>query len=102
MVRWLIMLGGLVVWLIHFLGVYAIASAADVWRQADAPPAIWTIIGFTLACAAANVAIAAAALPRMRRAGDSLDRFMFGGGAFNAGLSFVAVLWQGLPAIMGG
>jgi hypothetical protein len=100
--RWLLLLGGLIVWFVHFLGVYGIASVADVVQEAEAPAALWTIVGFTLACAAADVAIGAAAIPRLRRAVDSLDRFIAGGAAFNAGLSLVAVIWQGLPVIVGG
>lgn len=101
--RWLFLLGGLIVWLAHFLGVYGIASVADVaLRRADAPAALWTIVGFTAACAAIDLLVLFAALPRLRRAADSVDRFISGGAAFNAGLSFVAVVWQGLPVIVGG
>ena len=99
--RWLFLLAGLIVWLVHFLGVYGIASVADVVRDAEAPAALWAVVGFTLACAAADLAILAVAVPRLRRAADSVDRFVTGGAAFNAGLSLVAVLWQGLPVIVG-
>lgn len=101
--RWLFLLAGMIVWLVHFLGVYGIASVADVaLKDADAPPALWAVAGFTFACAAADLAVGAAAVPRLRAAADSLDRFIYGGAAFNAGLSLVAVIWQGLPVIVGG
>lgn len=100
--RWLFLLGGLVVWLVHFAGIYGVASVADVAvRDADAPGALWIVLGFTLACAAADLAILGLAVPRLRRTSDGVDRFVNGGAAFNAGLSLVAVLWQGLPAIVG-
>src|SRR5690606_37788564 len=37
MARWAWMLGGLIVWTVHFMGVYAIASLADVVSRADDP-----------------------------------------------------------------
>ena len=49
-----------------------------------------------------DLALLALALPRLRRAVDSLDRFIAGGAAFSAGLSFVAVIWQGLPVMVAG
>ena len=101
MSRWLLLLGGLVVWTIHFLGVYAIASIADVVDVDDAPAARWAVGGFTLACAGADVLIGLAALRRSRPQDDSLDRFIHRGALWCAGLSFVAVVWQGLPALVG-
>ena len=48
--RWAWMLGGLIVWTVHFMGVYAIASLADVVSRADDP--LWRMIGlaFSGAC----------------------------------------------------
>jgi hypothetical protein len=101
--RWLLLLGGLIVWLVHFLGVYAIASIAAVAAgQADAPLALWAVVGFSLICAGADLALLAIALPRLRRADDSLDRFIAGGAALGAGLSLLAVIWQGLPVMVAG
>ena len=41
--RWAWMLGGLIVWTVHFMGLYAIASAADVVSRADDP--LWRMGG---------------------------------------------------------
>ncbi|MDD3837077.1 MAG: hypothetical protein WCY15_12345 [Phenylobacterium sp.] len=100
MARWLFLLGGMIVWLVHFLGAYGVASAADVITgQADAAGAVWGVGLLTLACAGADVALLALALPRARSAADGLDRFLAGGAALGAGLSLLAVVWQGLPVL---
>lgn len=99
--RWLLLLGGLLVWFAHFLGVYGVASVADVVAHASAPAALWTVAALTGACAAADVAIGAIALRRGSQVSDDLDRFLHGGAVLGAGLSLVAVVWQGLPALIG-
>ena len=43
--RWVWMLGGLIVWTIHFMGVYALASLADVVSRAD--DFAWRMAGLT-------------------------------------------------------
>lgn len=98
---WLYMLGGLIVWAVHFLGVYLIASIADVAARADVPPALWAVGGFTLACLAADALILAAAWRRGRTQADPVNRFADLIAGLGAGISFVAVAWQGLPALIG-
>ena len=66
MVRWLFLLGGLIVWLVHFLGVYAIASIADVVQTADAPGSLWAVVLFSRICAGADLALLALALRLVR------------------------------------
>ncbi|WP_068876941.1 MULTISPECIES: hypothetical protein [unclassified Phenylobacterium] len=97
--RWLLLLGGLIVWAAHFLGVYGIASVADVLTRADAPAALWSVAAFTLLCAGADLAIGVLALRGDRGSVDGLDRLIHRGGAGGAALSLVAVLWQGLPIL---
>ena len=98
---WLFMLAGLIVWAVHFMGVYAIASVADVVGQADAPPALWLISVLTLICATADALILAAAMRQGRRATDDLERLICSLARLAAAISIVAVLWQGLPALIG-
>ena len=98
--RWLLLLGGLIVWAIHFLGVYGIASVADVVEEADTPAALWSIAAFTLLCAGGDLAIGTIALRRARASDDGLDRFIHRGGAWCAALSLIAVIWQGLPILV--
>lgn len=96
------MLGGLAVWAAHFAGVYAIASVADVVQDAAAPAARGLIAAFTAACAAAAAGFALAGLRLRRSAGeDSLRRFAGLIAGAGGALAVVAVIWQGLPALMG-
>lgn len=99
--RWLLLLGGLLVWFAHFLGVYGIASIGDVLDHASAPAAQGAVAAFTLGCVIADLSIGVIALRRRARGGDDLDGFVHGGAALGAGLSLVAVVWQGLPALIG-
>lgn len=98
--RWLLLLGGMIVWAIHFLGIYGIASVGDVVAEANAPAALWSIGALTLLCAGADVVIGATALRRPLTPDDGLDRFVRTAGALGAGLSLVAVIWQGLPILV--
>lgn len=98
---WLLALGGLLVWALHFGGVYAIASVADVVAEADAAPARALSGLFTLACAAADGVLLWLIVRRARGAADPLAGFLSSVGALGALFSLVAVLWQGLPALLG-
>ena len=98
---WLFMLAGLIVWAVHFMGVYAIASVAAVVGQADGPLALWLIGVLTLFCATADALILAAAMRQGRRAADGLERLICSLAGLAAAISIVAVLWQGLPALIG-
>lgn len=102
---WLILLGGLLIWFVHFMGVYGIASLADVLSDADAPASRMAVGGFTLVCAAGEAWLVWLAFRRgatgLRDAPDGLTRFWASVAGGGAALSFVAVLWQGLPAIIG-
>ena len=62
MQRWLYMLGGLLVWAVHFAGVYAIASIGELVSAADAPT--WRLIGltFSIICAALTLGLLVYAL----------------------------------------
>lgn len=104
--RWLLLLGGPLIWAIHFAGVYGIASVADVITRADDPRSRAGVLAFTLACAAADALLIWLIWrrkgPLMRAEGDpGLSRFWRSAAAGGAVLSLVFVLWQGLPAIIG-
>lgn len=100
MSRWLLLLGGMIVWAIHFLGLYGIASVAAVVKDAEAPAALWIMGAFTLLCVGADVVVGAIAIRRNTGSDDGLDRWVRFGGAGAAGLSLVAVIWQGLPILV--
>lgn len=98
---WLIMFGGMVVWAIHFGGIYAIASVFDVVSSAESPGSRWATGGLTLACLAANAVLVLVALGRRRKvAADPVIAWVYSTGGLLAALSFVSVAWQGLPALL--
>ena len=99
--RWGWMLGGLIVWTVHFMGVYAIASAADVVSRADDPT--WRMIGraFSGACLLAALAITGWAARRQRRGTDPSTRFGDQLALLGGGVAAVAIVWQALPTVIG-
>lgn len=98
---WLLMLGGMVVWAIHFAGIYGIASAFDVISSADALESRWATGFLTLACLAANAVLVFVMLGRRRKvAADPVVAWAYSVGGLLAALSFVSVAWQGLPGLL--
>lgn len=96
---WLLLLGGLLIWLAHFSAIYAISSfavvlgAPDVWER-------WSIFIATALAACANLALLATTASRARQERQqNLPRFTTRAAAMGAFISLLAVLWQGLPAI---
>lgn len=86
---WLILLGGLIVWTVHFFGLYAIAEIA---------PRPWLVAVLTLACLAADVWL----LRYVRPTADN-DPFLIWRRSVAVGgvlLSLLAVSWQALPALV--
>lgn len=98
---WLLMFGGMIVWAIHFAGIYAIASVFDVIATADAPGSRLATGALTLVCLAADAALFAATTFRRDRDDDDVLGWMLTVGALMAVISFISVAWQGLPAIFG-
>lgn len=98
---WVLMLGGMVVWGLHFGGVYAIASVAAVVDEADALLARWIIGGFSLLCFAAAAGFGIWGLRDLRAGGEPMRRLIATIGAVGGGIAAVAVVWQGLPALVG-
>jgi len=86
---WAILLGGLVVWAVHFFGLYAVAEIA---------PKPWLVAALTLACLAANLWL----LLHVRRLTktDEFHAWRRSVAMGGAGLSLLAVAWQALPALM--
>ena len=94
MPAWRIMLGGLLVWAAHFFTLYVLASVFGSSTAARLGTAAATIVAV-----AADVAILRAAWRSPN--GDPFGRWTASLGALGASLSFVAVLWQALPALIG-
>jgi len=96
--NWFLMLGGMLVWALHFGGIYATASMFDVISEADAHGALWTVAALTAACLVANAALFAVNLRGLKE--DAVIAWMRSVGGILAALSFVSVAWQGLPALI--
>ena len=99
--RWVWMLGGLIVWTVHFMGIYAIASAADVVSRADDP--FWRMGGlaFSGACLLAALALAGWAARRLRRREDPSAAFGDQLALLGGGVAAIAIVWQALPTVIG-
>lgn len=102
MLRWVWMLGGLILWAIHFLGVYVIASIGDVVDRADALGWRMAGLGFSVVCAAAAAILIALSLARLRRGEDDPDwRFREHLAVLGAAIALVSIIWQALPTLIG-
>jgi hypothetical protein len=90
---WRFLLGGLIVWTVHFFALYAIGSIFLTTPLARA----LTLLA-TLACLAA----AALLIARVRRSGAAtpMDAWMRTVALYGAAIAVVAILWQALPALL--
>lgn len=93
---WGILLGGLLVWALHFFLLYAIASLLPGTKLAH----LLSLVATIPAVAADAWLLWVAAALRLRNSSDELRGWVIDVGAVGAALSFVAVLWQALPAIV--
>jgi hypothetical protein len=103
--RWLAMLSGLILWAAHFLGVYLIASVADVVAEADAPAWRWGGVLFSLICMLGAVAIMGLATRAIHRQTEAqragLSGFLLSLTAVGGAVALVGILWQTLPNLIG-
>ena len=93
---WLLLLGGMLVWTVHFFALYALGSLFGTTASARTG----TIVA-TIACLAADVWILVLCMRTARRNDvDTVIGWPARLGAPVAALSLVAVFWQGLPALL--
>ena len=95
MKTWAWMLGGLIVWSVHFIGVYLISSVADVVATAD--DGGWRMAG--LAFSGVCVLITGGILVVVFRRGrlGFADQMA----ALGATIGLIAICWQALPTLIG-
>jgi len=93
--NWGLMLGGLLIWTLHFLGVYGVASVADLSDPSTQALWRWLGVAFTGACLLGVVLIVLRARPSAQDVG--LYR-QVGLGA--SAVSFIAIVWQSVPLLV--
>jgi hypothetical protein len=91
MKSWLILLGGPIVWAVHFFGLYGLAEFVSYDGVVLA-----LVLALTVLCVAADLALLrrAVRLP----ADDSFAGWRRSVAAGGVALSLLAVIWQALPA----
>ncbi|WP_439471479.1 hypothetical protein [Brevundimonas sp.] len=100
MKTWVWMLGGLIVWAIHFVGVYLISSVADVVATADDARWRMAALAFSGLCVLASALVLQRAVRRCSSA-KGASMFKDQTAAFAAGVTIVAIVWQALPTLIG-
>lgn len=94
--QWVFLLGGLLVWTAHFFGLYI---AASLFPRGDL--AAWLTILLTVAGLAAIFVLARSALRQWRnREADDVAHWASGFALLGYALAGVAILYQGLPALL--
>ncbi len=90
---WMSLLGGLILWAVHFFVLYAIASIF-----LTTPLARGLTVMATCACLAASGLL----FTRMLRSDPptAMDAWMRAVALCGVGLAAVAIIWQGLPALL--
>ncbi len=94
---WSFMLGGMIVWAIHFFALYIIAS---IFLTSTTSRILALLV--TLACfAAAALLLVRATRPIGVEQADSFRRWQSYLAGLAASLALVAIFWQALPAVIG-
>lgn len=99
---WTLMLAGLSIWALHFLGVYLISSVADVVATSD--DFAWRMggVAFSVACALlCGVAIALPAMALRRDTGAEVERFSLQLGVLGGAIGLIGIVYQTLPNLIG-
>ncbi len=96
--RWTWGLGGLLIWLVHFSGLYAIASVEAQTVAEDAAPWRLLALAFSAACAAAAASLLWLSVGRLRHGRDPVARLMDQLAALGSGVGLVAIVWQSASA----
>lgn len=92
---WSFLLGGMIVWAIHFFALYIVVS---IFLTSMLTRVL--VLAITLACLAAAGYILLRATKEWSGSTDAPDKWGHGLAALFAALALVAVIWQGLPALM--
>ena len=98
---WLLMLGGLLVWAAHFMGLYLLSSAADVARE-DA--GAWNALGLTFSalCLASIGALCWKCLIALRAKPEATQSFGLRLAIAGSLLGAIGVVFQTLVLVVNG
>jgi hypothetical protein len=94
---WVVILGGLVCWAMHFMLIYGFASMADV--SSPAIRGTWSWLGAAGTVLAFLAVTWVAVEARSKRTGSELTRYLGLGGCI---LSSIAIALQSLPLLVAG
>jgi len=94
--RWFWLTAGLLVWATHFIGLYLISSADDVWSSGDAQISRRVAFVFSIACLAA-VSGVAARLWRRRDDVSGYEAWEVQVGLTGTLVAAIGVIWQTAP-----
>lgn len=89
------MMGGLLVWTVHFFAIYIVAS---VFPGTDLARILTSLL--TLAGLGADGYLLWWAAGAMKASGEEVQHWKALIAAMSAAISFVAVLWQGFPVVL--
>lgn len=89
------MLGGLLVWTVHFFGIYV---AGSIFLTSDTTRLISALL--TIVCLAAAAVLALLGWKRRKWPLDPFGRWTHRIAGLGAAAAFVAIIWQALPALL--
>lgn len=92
MLRWILLLGGLIVWTVHFFALYAVAS---IFLTTDLARALTLLI--TVLVLLANAGLATLTLRIIPQ--QDQDRWISAVSLWGLGLGTIAIFWQGAVAL---
>lgn len=92
MLRWFLLLGGLIVWTVHFFALYAVAS---IFLTTDLARALTLLI--TVLVLLANAGLATLTLRIIPQ--QDQDRWISAVSLWGLGLGTIAIFWQGAVAL---
>lgn len=92
MLRWFLLLGGLIVWTVHFFALYAVASIFLTTDLARALTLLITVLGLL-----ANAGLAT--LTQRIVALQDQDGWIGAVSLWGLGLGTIAIVWQGTVAL---
>lgn len=95
MKHWFWLTAGFLVWATHFIGLYLISSAGDVWSTADAPTVRMVGLFFSAGCLVA--AGGYAGLIWRRRAFSPSAAWEKRVGLTGAMIAGISIVWQTAP-----